>query len=122
MVDGGIETIAGIMRDPVFGPVVMFGLGGILVEVLKDVTFRAAPFDADEAKKMIGDLRAREIFDGVRGAKPADIDALADTLAALSRFAAANADTIESVDINPLRVMEKGQGVRALDALISVQL
>jgi acyl-CoA synthetase (NDP forming) len=121
MVDGGIETIAGIMRDPVFGPVVMFGLGGILVEVLKDVTFRAAPFDADEAKKMIGDLRAREIFDGVRGAKPADIDALADTLAALSRFAAANADTIESVDINPLRVMEKGQGVRALDALISVQ-
>jgi succinyl-CoA synthetase beta subunit len=70
---------------------------------------------------MIGDLRAREIFDGVRGAKPADIDALADTLAALSRFAAANADTIESVDINPLRVMEKGQGVRALDALISVQ-
>jgi len=121
MVRGGIETIAGIVRDPVFGPVVMFGLGGVLVEVLKDVTFRAAPFDVEEARRMIRDLRAHAIFDGVRGAKPADVDALAETLAALSRFAAVNAHQIESVDLNPLCVMPVGGGTVALDALISVQ-
>jgi acyl-CoA synthetase (NDP forming) len=96
----------------------MFGLGGVFVEVLKDVTFRAAPFDATEAHKMIREIRGYAMLEGVRGAPPADVDALAEMLAALSRFAAANAGQLDSIDLNPLRVLEKGKGVVALDALI----
>ena len=118
MAGEGVETILGVQRDPVFGPVVMLGLGGIHVEVLKDVTFRAAPFDLQEARAMIADLRARAIFDGVRGAPPADVEALAEAAHRLSLFAAAHADTVESVDLNPVRVMARGEGVLALDALI----
>lgn len=118
MISGGVETIAGVVSDPVFGPVVMFGLGGVFVEVLKDVTFRVAPFDAAEAHKMIREIRGYAMLEGVRGAPPADVDALAEMLAALSRFAAANAGQIDSIDLNPLRVLEKGKGVVALDALV----
>jgi acyl-CoA synthetase (NDP forming) len=118
MISGGVETIAGVVSDPVFGPVVMFGLGGVFVEVLKDVTFRVAPFGIDEAHRMIREIRGYTMLEGVRGAPPSDVDALAETLAALSRFAAANAAQIDSVDLNPLRVLEEGKGVVALDALI----
>ena len=118
MIAGGVETIMGVVTDPVFGPVVMFGLGGVFVEVLKDVTFRVAPFGFDEAHRMIREIRGYAMLEGARGAPPADIDALAETLVALSRFAAANAEQIESVDLNPVRVLEKGRGVVALDALI----
>lgn len=118
MISGGVETIAGVVSDPVFGPVVMFGLGGVFVEVLKDVTFRVVPFGVDEAHRMIREIRGYAMLQGVRGAPPSDIDALAETLAALSRFAAANAAQIDSVDLNPLRVLEEGKGVVALDALI----
>ena len=104
--------------DPSFGPVVMFGLGGIFVEVLKDVTFRAAPFDIAEAHRMIREIRGYPMLEGVRGAPPADIDALADLLSALSRFAAANERSLDSIDLNPVRVFEAGKGVVALDALI----
>ena len=78
MITGGVETIVGVMRDPIFGPVVMFGLGGIFVEVLKDVTFRVAPFDVDEAHRMIREIRGYAMLEGVRGAAPADVDALAE--------------------------------------------
>lgn len=118
MISGGVETIAGVVSDPVFGPVVMFGLGGVFVEVLKDVTFRAAPFDTAEAHRMIREIRGYAMLEGVRGAPPADVDALAEMLAALSRFAAANAGQLDSIDLNPLRVLENGKGVVALDALI----
>jgi acyl-CoA synthetase (NDP forming) len=118
MISGGVETIAGVVSDPVFGPVVMFGLGGVFVEVLKDVTFRVAPFDISEAHRMIREIRGYAMLEGVRGAPPADVDALAEMLAALSRFAAANAERIDSIDLNPVRVLERGQGVAALDALI----
>ncbi|HWK66884.1 MAG TPA: acetate--CoA ligase family protein [Rhizobiaceae bacterium] len=118
MISGGVETIAGVVSDPVFGPVVMFGLGGVFVEVLKDVTFRVAPFDTSEAHRMIREIRGYAMLEGVRGAPPADVDALAEMLAALSRFAAANAERIDSVDLNPVRVLERGRGVVALDALI----
>ena len=84
MVTGGVEAVAGVVRDPVFGPAVMFGLGGVFVEVLKDVTFRLAPFGVDEARRMIDEIQGRAMFDGVRGAPPADLDALAETLARLS--------------------------------------
>jgi acyl-CoA synthetase (NDP forming) len=98
--------------------VVLFGLGGVFVEVLKDVTFRAAPFDVAEAHRMIREIRGFSMLEGVRGAAPADVDALAGMLSALSRFAAANAAGIESIDLNPVRVLERGKGLVALDALI----
>jgi len=117
-VTGGVETIIGVKRDPVFGPVVMVGLGGVFVEVLQDVALRLAPIDRAEAMAMIGEIRGRAVLDGARGRPPADIEALAAALAALSQFAAAYADDIESVDINPLLVLSRGQGAVALDALI----
>lgn len=114
----GVEAICGVRRDPVFGPVVMFGLGGIHVEVLKDVSFRIAPFGLRTARQMIDELRGAALFGGVRGAAPADVEAAARALSALSRFAAANADTIAEIEISPLRVLPQGRGVVALDALI----
>ena len=116
MIEGGVETVLGVVRDPLFGPAVMFGLGGVFVEVLKDVTFRLAPFGEDEARRMIDEIQGRAMLDGVRGAAPVDIDALAKALANLSVFAAANADTIESIDINPFIVLPNG--AVAVDALI----
>lgn len=116
MVPGGVETVMGVVCDPVFGPAVMFGLGGVFVEVLKDVTFRLAPFGIDEAHRMINEIQGRAMLDGVRGALPSDIDALAEALSKLSVFAAANADTIETIDVNPFIVLPNG--AVAVDALI----
>jgi acyl-CoA synthetase (NDP forming) len=116
MVSGGVETVLGVTRDPVLGPAVMFGLGGVFVEVMKDVTFRLAPFGLDEAHRMIDSIKGRAMLDGVRGAPAADIDALAKALSQLSAFAAANADTLQSIDINPFVVLPKG--AVALDAVI----
>ncbi|PNU04409.1 acyl-CoA synthetase [Novosphingobium guangzhouense] len=121
MIAGGVEVIAGVSIDATLGPVVMFGLGGVLVEVLRDVTFRAVPFDADEARRMIAETTAGKVLQGVRGAAPADVDALAESLAALSRFAAANDGRLAGVDINPLKVMPAGEGVVPLDALVLLQ-
>lgn len=118
MVTGGVETILGVQRDPVFGPLVMFGLGGIFVEALKDVAFRAAPFDEAEARAMIGEVAAYPLLTGLRGRPPADLAALAAALSRLSRFAAANADTIESLDVNPFLVRPEGEGALALDAVL----
>ncbi len=118
MLSGGVETILGVHRDPVFGPVIMFGLGGVLVELLDDVSFRVAPFDEDEARRMVLELKGRAILEGARGRGPYDLQALFTALARLSQFAAIHADTIESVDINPFLVLPEGQGAVALDALI----
>ena len=116
MVTGGVETILGVQRDPVFGPIVMFGLGGIFVEALKDVTFRAAPFDEAEARAMIESVAAYPLLTGLRGQPPADLDALAAALSRLSLFAAANAAAIESLDLNPFLV--RPSGALALDAVL----
>ena len=116
MVMGGVETILGVQRDPMFGPIVMFGLGGIFVEALKDVTFRAAPFDEGEARAMIEEIAALPVPTGLRGQPPVDLDALATALSRLSLFAAANADTIESLDLNPFLV--RPTGAFALDAVL----
>ncbi|UUX49807.1 acetate--CoA ligase family protein [Nisaea acidiphila] len=118
MVSGGVETVIGVQRDPVLGPAVMFGLGGVLVEVLKDVSFRLAPFSVEEAHRMIREIKGFKILEGVRGAPPADIDALAEALAKLSVFAAANEETLDSIDINPFIVLPEGKGAVAVDALI----
>lgn len=124
MIRGGVECILGAQRDPVFGPVVMFGLGGVFVEALGDVSFRVAPIDEREARAMVDEIRARRVLDGMRGAPPADIDALAAAIAALSRFAAAHADSLESLDLNPFVVLPRdapgiaGMKALALDAVL----
>jgi acyl-CoA synthetase (NDP forming) len=115
MVVGGVETVIGIKRDAVFGPVVMFGLGGVYVEVLKDVTLRLAPVDRATAKEMIREIKGFALLAGARGKPPADLDALADAIVAMSRFGAANPD-VTSAEINPFIALPQG-GV-AVDALI----
>ena len=118
MVSGGIETILGVRNDPTFGPVVMFGLGGTLVEVIDDVSFRVAPFDEAEARRMIGETRAGKVLHGVRGRGPYDVAALSAALAHLSAFAAAHGDRIDSAEVNPFVVLPEGHGAVALDAVI----
>jgi acyl-CoA synthetase (NDP forming) len=116
MVTGGVETVVGVSQDPLFGPVVMAGLGGIFVEVLKDVTFRVPPFGADEAERMLHELQGFAMLQGVRGAKPADVDALVDIIVKVQRLALDLADVLGELDVNPLVV--KPRGAVALDALI----
>ena len=89
---GGVECILGIHRDPVFGPMAMFGLGGIFVEVMKDVVFRRCPFGTDTAEAMIRSIKGAPLLLGARGRKTADIKALADMLSRLSAFAVAAGD------------------------------
>ncbi|HSV77700.1 MAG TPA: acetate--CoA ligase family protein [Ramlibacter sp.] len=116
MVRGGFELIAGVVNDVVFGPVVVVGAGGIYAELLKDSTSRLAPFDQATAREMLDELRCRPILAGARGAAPLDVDAVADALAALSRFAWDHREQVKEVDLNPLFVLTKG--VAAADALV----
>jgi len=116
MVTGGVECILGVNRDPVFGPAVVFGLGGIFVEIMKDSVLRLAPFGHDEARAMIRSIKGFPLLDGARGRPRMDQDALADALVKLSVYAAAHEDGIESIDINPFIVLPKG--AKAVDALI----
>jgi hypothetical protein len=115
-----VEMALGVIRDPVFGPVAMVGLGGIFIEVLKDVSFRRCPFDAIEAERMIRSLRGFPLLDGVRGRPRADVPALARALSALSAFAASAGPRLLSVDVNPMLVLPEGQGCFAADAVIEV--
>jgi len=119
MIKGGVETVLGVINDPLFGPAVMFGLGGVLVEALGDVTFRLAPFDEAQARGMIDAIKGRRILDGVRGARAYDVDVLARALSRLSMFAAVNADRLESIDVNPFVL--RSNGAVALDALITLK-
>jgi len=118
MVSGGIEAILGVTNDKLFGPAVMFGLGGIFAEVLKDVAFRIAPVTKAAALEMVAEIKGYAVLTGARGAAPADVDALADTIVRLSALALDLKDQIAELDINPLFVFPKGQGVKAGDALI----
>jgi acetate---CoA ligase (ADP-forming) len=118
MAPKGHEMILGVHRDADFGPLLMVGVGGIHVEVLKDVAFAPVPLGRDAALELIGQLRGAAVLDGVRGAPPADKKALADLIVALSRFAADHADQIEEIDLNPVIVHPKGSGLSVVDALI----
>lgn len=118
MAEGICELIVGATTDPLFGPVVMVGLGGIFAEIFEDVRLEPAPVSKDTALEMLRSLRSYPLLDGARGRPRADIDAVADAVAALSRFAAANAQVVSQIDINPLLVRAEGQGAVALDALI----
>ena len=113
----GTEVIVGMSKDPQFGPVLMFGLGGIFVVVLKDVSFRIVPLEERDAREMIDEIKGRAVLDGVRGGEPADIGALASLLLQLSAFAEANPQ-VEELDLNP--VFAYKDGCLAVDARIVV--
>jgi len=115
MVLDGKEIILGAKRDPSFGPVVLFGLGGIYVEILKETSLRVAPINRSEAEEMISELKATQILKGIRGERPLDIEALVENLLRLSQLMMDFPD-IEGIDINPVKVLEKG--AVALDARI----
>jgi acetate---CoA ligase (ADP-forming) len=114
----GREIILGVTRDPVFGPMLMVGLGGIHVEVLRDVAFAPVPIGQAEALGLLGELKGAAMLDTVRGELAADRIALADAMAALSQFAADHADQIEEIDLNPVIVHPEGHGLTVVDALI----
>jgi len=114
----GRELILGVTRDPNFGPMLMVGLGGIHVEVLRDVAFAPVPITDDQALALLDELKGAALLDGVRGAPPVDRAALAALMATLSRFAADHAEQIEEVDLNPVIVHPEGQGLTVVDALI----
>lgn len=118
MLAGGTEVIIGVTRDPVFGPVIMFGLGGIFVEVLKDVSFRVAPVSPGDARDMIEEIKGHAVLKGVRGKPPADTEAIVDVILKVSALVTDYRDSIEELDINPLVVFPKG--VKAADALLVV--
>ena len=111
---GGKEIITGMNRDPQFGPLVMFGLGGIYVEVLKDVSFRIAPFSRREADEMMREIRSFNLLRGVRGQARSDIEVIGDTLLKLSQLVTDFPEIVE-MDINPLMVFEEGRGVMGID-------
>jgi acyl-CoA synthetase (NDP forming) len=114
MAPEGREVIVGVNRDPQFGPVIMFGLGGIYVEVLKDVIFRVAPVTLHEAHRMIHGIRTARLFGPFRGQPAADVDALAEVLTRVSQLAMGFPELAEC-DFNPLRVYPEGDGVVAVD-------
>ena len=119
MVRGGKETILGMKRDAQFGALLMFGLGGIYVEVLRDVTFRIAPIRELGARHMIEDIKSIKLLKGYRGEPPSDIDAVAQALLRLSQLVI-DFPEIEEMDINPLIVLPQGSGARVVDARILI--
>jgi acetate---CoA ligase (ADP-forming) len=119
MLRGGVECILGTQRDPVFGPMVMFGLGGVFVEIVGDVALRSAPVTPEQALDMMRATKAWPLLTGARGRPVADVDTLAQQIAALSRFAVAAGDTLDSIDINPFIALPAAQGGGcAVDAVI----
>ena len=116
MKNGDIECILGAKIDPVFGPIVMFGLGGIYAEVMKDIVFAEAPVSKQKAEQMILSLKSKDIFYGARGKPPIEINSLLNAIINLSNFIAANSDKVDQVEMNPILVSEAE--VIALDALI----
>jgi hypothetical protein len=106
MVSGGVETIIGVQRDPVFGPMVMFGLGGVSVELFNDVAFATAPLTPERAEQLIASVKGAKLLDSFRGRPPMDKAALVKALVAVSELAVAQQDVIESVEINPFLVKQ----------------
>jgi acyl-CoA synthetase (NDP forming) len=121
MVNGGVECILGISQDEAFGPVVTFGLGGTLVELLKDTVCALAPVSEERALEMIGKVRTAPLLTGYRGGPRHDIEALAKAISGISVLAASHADTISTIEVNPLVVQPGSGGVIALDAVIETR-
>jgi acetyl-CoA synthetase (ADP-forming) len=118
MVSGARELIAGMQRDPQFGPTVLVGIGGVVAEALADVAIRLAPLERVDAAEMLDDLAARKLLDAFRGEPPVDRDAMAEVLLGLARLAADRPD-VRSVDLNPL-IIADGRPI-AVDALVEVE-
>ena len=119
MVKGGKEMIIGSKLEPGFGPVVMLGMGGIYVEILKDVTFRLAPFTDQEANDMISSIKTKKLLEGVRGEKPSDVEKLSECIQRLSQLVT-DFREIKELDMNPVLVMQKGEGCKILDVRIGI--
>ncbi|MFD3326195.1 acetate--CoA ligase family protein [Streptomyces sp. NPDC058701] len=117
MIERGVEMVVGVTQDDLFGPTVTVGLGGVLVEVLHDAAVRVPPFGEDQARAMLTELRGHALLEGVRGAPPADVDALVEVILRIQRMALELGDDLSELDINPLMVLPRGQGAVALDAL-----
>ncbi|MGW0631121.1 acetate--CoA ligase family protein [Streptomyces sp. NPDC002758] len=118
MIERGVEMVVGVTHDELFGPTVTVGLGGVLVEVLRDAAVRVPPFGEEQARDMLTELRGRALLDGVRGRPPADLDALVEVVLRVQRMALELGDDLAELDINPLVVLDRGQGAVALDALV----
>lgn len=119
MLEEGVEVIVGAQNDPLFGPVIMVGLGGIFVEVFKDVSFRVAPLNRRDAYEMLDELKGKAVLDGARGKQKVDSEAIVDTLLRVSALMIDQQDFIEELDINPIIVYEKG--AKAADAMIALK-
>ncbi|UQA94764.1 acetate--CoA ligase family protein [Streptomyces halobius] len=117
MIERGVEMVVGVTHDSLFGPTMTVGLGGVLVEVLRDVAVGVPPFGEDQARAMLGELRGRALLEGVRGAPPADTDALIEVVLRVQRMALELGSDLAELDINPLVILPRGQGAVALDAL-----
>ncbi len=120
LVREGTETIIGVTRDPSFGPIIMFGLGGIHVELLRDVCFRVAPLTDRDAREQVRGVRGYRLLEGYRGAPPADVAALELALLRVAQMAEAHLE-LEEMDLNPVRVLPPGRGLMTLDARIRVR-
>ena len=118
MLDAGVEIIIGVNNDPQFGPMIMVGMGGVFVEVFKDVALYPAPLKEEEALEMLKSLKSFKLLNGYRGTEKCDIKALCQTIVAISNYAQANKDVLKELDINPLFVYPEGKGVGVADALI----
>ena len=118
MLKGGIEMILGLRRDPQLGPLILLGAGGVQAELSGDSTLRLLPLREGDARDMVEDLRIKMLLDGYRGAPAHDVDALVAAIEALAQMSAALGDRLEEAEINPLFVMQKGQGVAAADGLV----
>jgi acetyltransferase len=118
MIRGGIETLVGAFRDSQFGPVVMFGLGGIFVEALDDVVFRLAPVDRAEAEAMVGELRSHRLFQELRGRPAADLDALGEVIVRVSELVTHRPEVAE-LDLNPVFALERGAAVADARVLLA---
>ena len=121
MVRDGTEVLVGVSYDSQLGPVLLFGMGGVLVEVMRDVALRVCPISRLDAEEMVAQVRGSRLLTGFRGRPKADVDALVDTLVSVSDLAVHLEGTIEELDINPLAVLPEGQGVKALDALVTLR-
>jgi acyl-CoA synthetase (NDP forming) len=118
MVQGGLEAIVGLSQDPLFGPVLLFGMGGIFVELYQDVALRACPISQSDAQEMLQEVKGARLLEGFRGHPVADMDALIDLMVRVSQLGVQCEAEVRELDLNPLLVLPRGQGVRAADALI----
>ncbi|SFE53401.1 acetate--CoA ligase family protein [Alteribacillus iranensis] len=118
MVQDGVEALIGVKNDPLFGPALVIGTGGVLVELLQDYATRIAPIDREDALTMIQETKLNKMLSGYRGRPKGDVEALADTLVKISQLALDYSDQIEEIDINPLLVLPENKGCRAVDGLV----